>query len=166
MLQSLLFLQVQVRRPKSLTKTTGNTTFETCLHIPTFAQQNKMRSITPLLALLSAVSSAIVIEPPPSSSSPDSSSSGVASSAAAACTTTITSTMKFGCIITEGAHTATSTIDCGGCAMTTEAVPILNGLLGHGPVCVGGRTTRKDRGSTETVMACATGAAISSSAYL
>lgn len=81
--------------------------------------------------------------PPSSSSSPE-----------AQCTTTVTSTMKFGCTITEPAHTATQTIDCDGCAMTTASVPQAHGAFGHGPVCFNTRKTMLDQEATATAVVC------------
>ena len=71
------------------------------------------------------------------------------------CTSVITSTAPFGCAITEAAHTATETIDCYGCVMSTTTV--VNEFFGIGPVCFGGRKTTLMETTTATATACSTG---------
>lgn len=71
------------------------------------------------------------------------------------CTTTVTEMIPWGCTVTVGGQTATQTVDCKGCAMTTTSK--INGLLGLGPVCIGGRSTMTDAKVIKTVTACALG---------
>ena len=71
------------------------------------------------------------------------------------CTTTVTEMVPWGCTVTVGGQTATATVDCKGCAMTTTSK--VNALLGLGPVCFGGRSTMTDAKVMKTVTACAPG---------
>lgn len=71
------------------------------------------------------------------------------------CTTTVTEMIPWGCTVTVGGQMATQTVDCKGCAMTTTSK--INGLLGLGPVCIGGRSTMTDAKVIKTVTACALG---------
>ena len=70
----------------------------------------------------------------------------------AQCTTTITVQQQFGCSVTAAGATATSTIQCGGCAIKTTTVA--NPFFGHGPVCSVGRTTTTDATVTATKYVC------------
>nr|OQO32540.1 hypothetical protein B0A51_00104 [Rachicladosporium sp. CCFEE 5018] len=69
------------------------------------------------------------------------------------CTIVATSTRPWGCTITTPAHTVTTPVDCGDCALTTTTVgPAL--ICGRKIACRGGWKTVEDREATATVGAC------------
>ncbi|KAF2233331.1 hypothetical protein EV356DRAFT_205633 [Viridothelium virens] len=66
------------------------------------------------------------------------------------CTSTITTRGGIACTRVSAAHTATTSIDCQGCVLTTTTLP-------PGGVCTGGIKTVYDAYSTTTVTACESG---------
>ena len=71
------------------------------------------------------------------------------------CTSTITELMPWGCTVAVGGATATATMDCQGCSLSTTTK--VNGFLGLGPVCLGGRKTITDSKLIKTITGCAPG---------